>query len=205
MSQNHAELVESSAVNSAQAYSRALQEFRSAYASEVVSVARAEGIEAAHDYENRPGVIPLPATMTILLGQRIGELDHGAQSQLYSPHPFPWRKAAGGLQDEFAEAAWAAVSADPGRPFYRVHHADGQVTLRFATADRMRTGCVQCHNSHPDTPKDDWQIGDVRGGLEVAVPLDNAVAMAAQRTRKVVMTVAGVAVPGLLVLWVALS
>lgn len=27
----------------------------------------------------------------------------------------------------------------------------------------METGCVSCHNSHPDSPKDDWKVGDVRG------------------------------------------
>jgi len=48
---------------------------------------------------------------------------------------------------------------------------DGKRVLRFATADRMRQACVGCHNTHPDTPKSGWRVGDVRGVLEVAYPL----------------------------------
>ena len=44
--------------------------------------------------------------------------------------------------------------------------------LRYATADLMRPACVDCHNTHPDSPKVDWKVGDVRGVLEVITPLD---------------------------------
>ncbi|MCH7979616.1 MAG: DUF3365 domain-containing protein, partial [Acidobacteria bacterium] len=40
----------------------------------------------------------------------------------------------------------------------------------------MRPSCVNCHNTHPDTPKKDWKVGDVRGVLEVTFPLDKAIA-----------------------------
>ncbi len=33
-------------------------------------------------------------------------------------------------------------------------------------------GCVNCHNAHPDTPKNDWKLGDVRGVLEVTKNID---------------------------------
>ena len=32
--------------------------------------------------------------------------------------------------------------------------------------------CVECHNKHKDSPKTDWQVGDVRGVLEIIRPLD---------------------------------
>ena len=45
--------------------------------------------------------------------------------------------------------------------------------LRVAIADRMVAKvCVDCHNSHPQTPKNDWKIGDVRGVLELITPID---------------------------------
>jgi C4-dicarboxylate-specific signal transduction histidine kinase len=40
----------------------------------------------------------------------------------------------------------------------------------------MRKSCVNCHNTHPDTPKSDWKEGDVRGVLEVDLPVDVAAA-----------------------------
>jgi PAS domain S-box-containing protein len=40
----------------------------------------------------------------------------------------------------------------------------------------MEAECVACHNAHPNSPKRDWKVGDVRGALEIVRPLDNAVA-----------------------------
>jgi methyl-accepting chemotaxis protein len=45
-------------------------------------------------------------------------------------------------------------------------------------------GCVSCHNSHPDTPKNDWKLGDVRGVLEVTMPIDDSLAAFKQSSLK---------------------
>jgi twitching motility protein PilJ len=50
--------------------------------------------------------------------------------------------------------------------------------MRYAVPDIMQESCVACHNSHPQSPRKDWQEGDVRGALEVVIPVDDtAVAM----------------------------
>ncbi len=46
--------------------------------------------------------------------------------------------------------------------------------MRYAVADVMRESCVDCHNTHPESPKTDWKLGDVRGVVEVMVPVDEA-------------------------------
>ena len=33
----------------------------------------------------------------------------------------------------------------------------------------MGAACVSCHNTHPDSPKRDWKVGDVRGIQEVSI------------------------------------
>jgi uncharacterized protein DUF3365 len=33
----------------------------------------------------------------------------------------------------------------------------------------MGATCVNCHNTHPESPKRDWKVGDVRGIQEVAI------------------------------------
>lgn len=36
----------------------------------------------------------------------------------------------------------------------------------------MKASCVPCHNTHPDSPKTDWKVGDMRGVLEITQPLE---------------------------------
>lgn len=159
-------------LKNAQLYTDALSEFRSLYTSEVVLRARQHGMTISHDYQDDPQAIPLPATMSMLLGSRLGEQGAVLRTRLYSPYPFPWRAQEGGLRDSFAEQAWQALQADPERPFYRFEEQGDQLVLRYATADRMRAACVDCHNKHADSPRRDWQVGDLRGVLEVDQTLD---------------------------------
>src|SRR5262249_23801891 len=48
----------------------------------------------------------------------------------------------------------------------RVSEVSGSVfdrRVRLATPIIMGAACVSCHNTHPDSPKRDWQVDDVRG------------------------------------------
>jgi len=168
-------LIAAMALQDAALYAQALAEVRTLYTSEVVETVRKRGIEVTHDYATRDGAIPLPVTFSMLLGKRIGTYEAGAQSRLYSAYPFPWRREESGLHDTFAQEAWDALRQNPHQPFSRFEEVQGRRSLRYATADLMRPSCVNCHNTHPASPKTDWQTGDVRGVLEVMLPLDTAV------------------------------
>jgi len=193
-------LVKDTALQQADIYARALAEFRTLYTSKVVKVAKKHGLTVTHDYEDKEAAIPLPATLSMLLGNRIGEQSSGVQTSLYSRYPFPWRVKTGGLQDDFARDAWVALNERPDEPFHRIEVVDGRQSLRYAIADRMRPACVNCHNTHPDTPKRDWTAGDVRGVLEVAYPIDTAVAAAASSSRRSLAVIAVTILAALLVL-----
>src|SRR4029453_5967632 len=64
-------------------------------------------------------------------------------------------------------------------------------------ADLMRPGCVNCHNTHADSPKMGWKTGDVRGVLEIILPLDIAVAQTHQGLRGTFALMAVMSVLGL--------
>ncbi len=168
-----AALVTSATLQSAAVYSDALAEFRTLYTSEVVETVRKHGIEVTHDYATREKAIPLPATLSMLLGEKIGAHRSGAKTRLYSAYPFPWRRDKGGLQDAFGEEAWHFLQQHTA-PFFRVEEFQGRLSLRYATADVMRPSCVSCHNTHPQSPKTDWKTGEIRGVLEVILPIDAA-------------------------------
>ena len=168
-------LVETSALESAKLYSQALAEFRTIYTSEVVQkVDPHPDFEVTHDYESRENAIPLPATLSMELGKEIGKHLSGAETWLYSEYPFPWRKnAGGGLRDDFAIKAWKSLNEKPDKPYYEfVPDYKGRQVLRYATADLMRHSCLHCHNTHPQTPKNNWKVDDVRGVLEIVHPME---------------------------------
>ena len=170
------EMVQFMAEEEAQSYSEALATFRTVYTENVVNTAKAHGLEVTHDFdqeEKKGKAIPLPATLTKILAQKIGEQGSGIKASLYSGFPFPYRgKKVGEFDDKFAEQAWNALTRDPKKPFQREEVIGGKSFLRYATADVMRKACIDCHNTHPDSPKTDWREGDVRGVLEVSLPLE---------------------------------
>ncbi|MBI1784288.1 DUF3365 domain-containing protein [Candidatus Sumerlaeota bacterium] len=198
-------LVKTKTLLDAEHYSNALREFRTLYTSEVVETVRGKGIEVTHDYKGKEGAIPLPATLSMLLGQRIAEQGSGAVTRLYSPYPFPWRKAEGGLKDDFAREAWEAFRHNPDHPYYRFVDYAGRPSLRYATADRMRASCVECHNTHPDSPKRDWKEGDVRGILEVILPMDVVAAQTRDGLRGTLILMIGMTLGGISFLAVVIN
>jgi PAS domain S-box-containing protein len=176
-----------------------LEEFRKLYSDEIVSRVQASGIEVASDYKNKDHALPLPATMTMELGERISKSRPGAHVRLYSDYPFASRRD-GGPHDDFERQAIATLRQTPDQPFYRFEVFEGRPSLRYAVADRMEASCVNCHNSHPDSPKRDWRVGDMRGVLEFIRPLDNEVAagqLARQYGLFITIAMAGLGLAGL--------
>ena len=202
LNRSQSQLVNSMALENAQAYSQAIKEFRSLYTSEVVTRAKSQGLEITHDYELKPGALPLPATLSMKLGEAFGKDQSAAQTKLYSAFPFPWREKSGGLQDQFQKDAWGALNTNPDQPFYRIENYQGRPTLRYATADIMRAECVGCHNSHPQTPKTGWKAGDLRGVVEVAQPLDSMVAQANASMAGITKLLGGIGLGGMIMLFV---
>ena len=158
------------ASESAQDHAESVTQFRNFYTQELMPRAMRAGVVITHDYKTRDNALPLPATLTIELGHYMSQVDGGTQVRLYSDLPFPWRAAERSL-DDFQTQALKHLKANPEKPFVREEILNGQRVLRYAQADRMLAGCVNCHNHYKDSPKTDWKVGDVRGALEVVLPV----------------------------------
>ncbi len=150
---------------------------RGYYAKNVVGPALKAELKASQDHADVAGTIPLPATMVHDINDILSE-EEDVGIRLYSAYPFPWRKD-GGARDDFETKALEFLTANPGEVYWQREVHNGVPSVRVASADLMvAEGCVKCHNSHPDTPKNDWQLGDVRGVLTVNVPTAKAEAAA---------------------------
>jgi serine/threonine protein kinase len=113
------ELVRSTALKSAAQYSEMLEEVNNVYSSEVVNRVQSEKVKVAANYADIHGAIPLPATLTYVLGQRISEKStSGMQVRVYSDYPFRSR-SDGGPKDVFEETALPSLRMNPGEPYWR--------------------------------------------------------------------------------------
>ena len=172
MSRLSSNLIESQAVQNAAWSAKSINEAFALYSDAVADrVKKVKGITITHDYLTKDGAVPNPATFQIELAGRIGEKNTGMKARVYSDFPFPWRQATGGARDDFEKKALLWLRQNPNQPFYRQQMFQGRPSLRYAEAIIMKASCVACHNTHPESPKKDWQVGDVRGALEIDQPL----------------------------------
>jgi serine/threonine protein kinase len=195
-------LVRRSALESAAQHSEMLEEINNFYSAEVID-RLGDRARATHDWRLHPGAVPLPATLTIELGREISTKSAtGMQVRLYSDFPFKSR-TDGGPKDAFEQDALNQLRKNPAKSFYRFENYQGRPSLRYATARVMKKSCIGCHNEHKESTKHDWQVGDVRGVVEIIRPLDRDVARAQQGLRGafvVMATIFGVLLLPLLVI-----
>ncbi|NRA38929.1 MAG: DUF3365 domain-containing protein [Planctomycetes bacterium] len=164
-------IVTQSAKNTASSYIDLISSFRTLYTSEVIKNIPKNHVEISHDYDKKENAIPLPATLTIKLAELSRQSD-GFDISLFSSHPFPWRKQR--QLDEFSLRAIRLLKNNPQSPVSEVQDVKGRKVLRYAEADIMRASCIQCHNNHPDTPKNNWKVNDLRGVLAVTIPINDS-------------------------------
>ncbi|MEY3869645.1 MAG: hypothetical protein RLZZ338_3536 [Cyanobacteriota bacterium] len=199
-------MIETQALQNASLYAQAIKEARTFYSSDIVTrIKDLDEITVTHDYSMKSGGIPLPATFLIELGQRISETHPDLSVRLYSDYPFPWRRQEGGAKDEFEREALRYLKENPQGQFYRKETREGTTTFRYTEADLMKPSCISCHNTHPDSPKTDWKVGDVRGILEIRQPLNKITEATRLGLEKLFFLLVVIAVTGVLGLTLAIG
>ena len=64
------------------------------------------------------------------------------------------------------------VAENKGKNYYAMEELGGTKYFTAVYADTaVSPVCASCHNGHKDTPKDDFKIGDVMGGVVIRIPV----------------------------------
>ena len=126
-----------------------------------------------HNYADVKGGIPIPATLSIELGEVVGKRGGNVSYRFVSDYPFKGR--ASHNLDTFETESLAALrkSGDPHGSISANGGSLFQREIRMAVPVVLGATCVKCHNTHPDSPKKDWKVGDVRGiqSITIARPI----------------------------------
>ncbi|MFT7673566.1 MAG: signal transduction histidine kinase [Gammaproteobacteria bacterium] len=152
----------------AKSFSKTIALVADFYSKVIINNVRGDAIEFTHNYKTIPNSIPLPATFTLDLMKYLNDNSTTAEFRLKSEFPFPWRK--GLTLNDFERGAIEAFKTTSVQSYQRFETIDGELRLEYATPVIMKQRCVTCHNASPNSPKNDWQIGDVRGIRIVSIP-----------------------------------
>ena len=142
---------------------------RGYYATNIVGrvLASPGSTKVVHNYEDMPGAIPIPATLSLELGRVIGEQQRNISYRFVSDYPFKGRSPH--VLDEFETNALKLLRENSDQKLVNVSATMFSDRVRFIAPIILGAACVSCHNSHPDSPKRDWKTGDVRGIQEITI------------------------------------
>lgn len=120
------------------------------------------------DYRRAHGRFPLPVTFVQEVSDQIVAQGGLYKAQLISQWPI---NASRGLSDQFQREAFDYIKSHPSEQFFRLDTLEGRAVFRYLSADRVTAqSCLDCHNNHPLSPKRDFKLHDVMGGLEIIIP-----------------------------------
>ena len=177
--------VRQTALESARLENKMLDEVWRFYSERIEEInSKTTGVAVTQNYLDTHPSLPLPATFSIDLGERISRRNPGMQVRVYGRYPWPGRES-GGPQDDMEKAAlnWLEINAEatdnPQQEYTRFVKTGERRELHYYAARHMEKSCLGCHNDLSPTsksPKRDWQIGDVVGVLKIVRPLDREIA-----------------------------
>ena len=113
--------------------------------------------------------LPLPAQMFSLVAEEVEDTGYWLSLRSLEPINF-----ANGPLTLLEEQGLQYVKENPAEAFYAEDDAAGTPSLVAVYADVASVeACVTCHNAHPESPRRDFVLGDVMGGVIVRVFLSD--------------------------------
>lgn len=143
---------------------------RAVYTKKVIArlVKEEKVIKASEHYEDDKA-LPLPAQMFRFGSERVAEKTDAFSYSLLSSWPINKQNAP---KTETEKEGLKYIEDNPGQNFYKEEELGGQTYFTAIYPDvAVAAPCVDCHNDHKDTPKNDFEIGDTMGGVVVRIPL----------------------------------
>lgn len=125
-------------------------------------------IKASEHFEDDKALV-LPAQMFRFGAEMVGEKTDDFTYSLLSEWPINAQNAP---RTPVEKEGLAYIAANKGENYYATEELGGKTYFTAVYADTaVAPACVTCHNDHKDTPRTDFKIGDVMGGVVIRVPI----------------------------------
>jgi hypothetical protein len=146
-----------------------LEANRKNYTENVVEKLSRQGVaEAVEHWRDEKG-IPLPAQFLLESSRLVAQKDLKFSFRLASLTPiYVWN----GPTSDFERKGLEAVAKDPDKPFTGFGKNQSGRFFQAVYADKaVAQSCVTCHNNHPNSPRRDYKLNDVMGGIVITIPV----------------------------------
>jgi hypothetical protein len=142
---------------------------RANYTQNVVDKMHRQGVVEAVEHWKEERGLPLPAQFLLESGRLAAQKDLKFSFRLASLTPiYVWN----GPNSEFERRGLEALNKDSDKPFTGFIQQSGNRYFQAIYADRaVSESCVTCHNSHANSPRRDYKLNDVMGGIIITIPL----------------------------------
>jgi hypothetical protein len=129
-----------------------------------------EPLQPSERWKSERGTLPLPAQMFRMGAERVAEHDSGFHYALLSEWPINKQNKT---KTEVEKTGLLTVIGNQGqKPYYGNETLGDQKFFTAVYADTaVVSACVECHNAHKDSPRHDFKVGDVMGGIVIRIPL----------------------------------
>jgi hypothetical protein len=125
-------------------------------------------IEASEHWKDDKA-LPLPAQIFRMGAETVAARNAGFTYSLQSIWPINKQNAP---KTTAEVAGLKAVAAKPAVAFYTEETLGKTRYFTAVYADRaISAACVRCHNQHRESPRTDFKLGDVMGGVVVRIPM----------------------------------
>jgi hypothetical protein len=144
---------------------------RKVYTTHIVKRMQEQGVVMAREDWEGKNAIPLPAQFLHYSSKIVAESGSGIRFRLISLWPIYLRN---GPATDFERKALELLNANPDRPQRGIVTTGKKQFFQAVYADKaISSSCVTCHNAHPLSPKRDFKIGDLMGGVVITIPLED--------------------------------
>lgn len=142
---------------------------REVYTTHIVKRMQEQGVVLAREDWDSKKAIPLPAQFLHYSSKIVAESGSGIRFRLISLWPIYRRN---GPATEFERKALEHLNANPDAPQRDIVATGKKQFFQAVYADKaISSSCITCHNAHPLSPKRDFVMGDVMGGVVITIPL----------------------------------
>lgn len=145
---------------------------RAVYTKNVVArLAAKEKVIKASEFFEDDKALPLPAQMFRFGAEGVADKTDAFSYALLSLWPINKQNAP---KTDLEKEGLQYIVDNPGENFYGEEELGGEMYFTAVYPDiAVAEVCASCHNGHKDTPRDDFVLDDVMGGVVIRIPMDS--------------------------------